>query len=81
MEDDVSAESLAQLRAATVYHGILDITCDNIRSVDGKLKMIDANIASTGVFPLWKTANTLRSILPTPFRKAIGKTRLLVSVK
>jgi hypothetical protein len=78
---DISAESLAQFKAIADQYGILDITCDNIRSVDGKLKIIDANIAPTGLYPLWKAADTIRDILPPPIRKAIRKTRLLVSLK
>ena len=81
VEADVSSESLAQLKEIAEQYGLLDITCDNVRSVDGKLKIIDANIAPTGLFRLWKTADTIRDILPPPIRKAIRKTRLLISVK
>jgi hypothetical protein len=81
VEADVSMESLSKLKAIADEYGLLDITCDNIRSVNGKLKIIDANIAPIGLFPLWKTADTIRDILPPPIRKAIRKIRLLVSVK
>jgi hypothetical protein len=81
VETRVSVKSLAQLKAIADQYGVLDITCDNIRSVDGKLKIIDANIAPTGLYPLWKAADTIRDFLPPPIRKAIRKTRLLVSVK
>jgi hypothetical protein len=42
METEASVERLAQLRAIAEKYGLLDITCDNIRSINENLKIIDA---------------------------------------
>ena len=81
MEADVSAEDLVQLRAIANKYGLLDITCDNIRSVNGNLKIIDASIAPPGLFGLWKTADFIKLRLPPPIRRAIRKSRLLNTVR
>ena len=81
VETDVSAQELVQLRAIADQYGLLDITCDNIRSVNGALKIIDASIAPPGLFGLWKTADFIKLRLPPPIRRAIRKSRLLNTVK
>ena len=81
VEADVSAEDLVQLRAIAGKYGLLDITCDNIRSVNGNLKIIDASIAPPGFFGLWKTADFIKLRLPPPIRRAIRKSRLLTTVR
>ena len=81
VEADVSAQDLVQLRAIADKYGLLDITCENIRSVNGNLKIIDASIAPPGLFGLWKAADFIKLGLPPPIRKAIRKSRLLITVK
>jgi hypothetical protein len=81
LETEVSPKDLAQLRAIAYEYGLLDITCDNIRSVNGNLKIIDASIAPEGLFGLWKTADFIKLMLPPPIRRAIRKSRLLNTVK
>ena len=81
VEADVSAQDLVQLRAIAGEYGLLDITCDNIRSVNGNLKIIDASIAPPGLFGLWQTADFIKLRLPSPIRKAIRKSRLLNIVR
>jgi hypothetical protein len=81
VEAEVSAEELAQLRAIADQYGLLDITCENIRNVNGNLKIIDAIIAPPGLFGLWKTADFIKLRLPPPIRKAIRKSRLLNTVR
>ncbi len=81
VEADVSAEDLVQLRAIAGKYGLLDITCDNIRSVNGNLKIIDASIAPPGLFGLWQTADFIKLRLPPPIRHAIRKSRLLTTVR
>ena len=78
---EVSAEELVQIRAIANKYDLLDITCDNIRSVNGNLKIIDASIAPPGLFGLWKTADFIKLRLPPPVRKAIRKSRLLSTVR
>lgn len=77
IEAVASAEALAQLREVANKYGLLDITCDNIRNINGYLKIIDASIAPPGFFKLWKTADAIKLRLPTPVRKAIRKSRML----
>ena len=81
VETYVSAENLVQIRAIADKYGLLDITCDNIRSVNGNLKIIDASIAPPGLFGLWKAADFIKLRLPSPIRKAIRKSRLLNTVR
>ena len=81
IEAEVSDEELGQLRIIATEYGLLDITCDNIRKVNGNLKIIDASIAPPGLFRLWKTADVIKLGLPQPIRKAIRKARILLSSK
>jgi hypothetical protein len=81
VEADVSAQALVQLRAIASKYGLLDITCDNVRSVNGNLKIIDASIAPPGLFGLWKTADFIKLRLPPPIRRAIRKSRLLNTIR
>jgi hypothetical protein len=81
LEVEVSAQKLAQLRAIASKYDLLDITCDNIRSVNGTLKIIDASIALRGLLRLWKTADVIKLRLPDAVRRVIRKSRLLTSVK
>ncbi len=81
LEVEVSAQKLAQLRAIASKYDLLDITCDNIRSVNGTLKIIDASIAPRGLLRLWKTADVIKLRLPDAVRRVIRKSRLLTSVK
>jgi len=81
VEAEVSAQDLVQLRAIAGKYGLLDITCDNIRSVNGNLKIIDASIAPPGLFGIWQTADFIKLRLPPPIRKAIRKSRLLNTVR
>ena len=81
VEADVSTEELMQLRAIASKYGLLDITCDNIRSVNRNLKIVDAGIAPPGLFRLWKTADFITFRLPPPVRRALRKPRLLNTVR
>jgi hypothetical protein len=80
-EAEASAEGVAQLRAIAGKYGLLDITCDNIRSINGNLKIVDASLAPPGLFKLWKTADVIKLRLPEPVRKAIRKSRMLTTSK
>ena len=81
VEAEISVEELGQLRTIADEYGLLDITCDNIRKVNGNLKIIDASIAPPGLFSLWKAADIIKLGLPQPIRKAIRKVRMLASSK
>lgn len=79
VEAEVSQRQLLQFRAIASRYGLLDITCDNIRKIDGALKIIDAGVSPPGFFRLWKTADTIARRLPTPISRAIRKSRLLTA--
>lgn len=81
VEKEISAQELMQVRVAAAKYGLLDITCDNIRVVNGSLKIIDAVVAPQGMFRLWKTYDVINQRLPPPVRKALRKSRLLTTVK
>ena len=81
LEAEVSRQQLLQLRALAGKYGLLDITCDNIRVVDGHLKIIDAGISPPGFYGLWKTADTISRRLPGPVARIIRKTRLIAAVR
>ena len=76
VEAKVSVEGLAQLRTIAGKYGLLDITCDNIRSINGNLKIVDDSLAPPGLFKLWKRADVIKLRLPEPVRKAIRKSRM-----
>ena len=79
VEADVTKQQLLQLRALAGKYGLLDITCDNIRWIDGHLKIIDAGVAPPGLHGLWKSADFVARRLPTPVSKLIRKSRLVVT--
>jgi hypothetical protein len=82
VEAEVSVGELEQVRIIARKYGLLDLTCDNVRKVNGKLKIIDASIAPSPVlFGLWKTADVIKLRLPPPIRKAIRKSRMLATAK
>jgi hypothetical protein len=81
VEAEVTRQQLLQLRGIAGRYGLLDITCDNIRSVNGQLKIIDAGISPPGLYGLWKTADTISRRLPPPISRIIRKTRLIVTVR
>ena len=81
VEADASAQGVAQLREIASKYGLLDITCDNIRSINGYLKIVDASMAPPGLFGLWKAADVIKLMLPEPVRKAIRKSRMLTTSK
>ena len=81
IEVEVSPQQLLQLRGIAEKYGLLDVTCDNIRSIDSNLKIIDAVIAPDGMFKLWKTYDFINQNFPTPVRKAIRRSRKLFAFK
>jgi hypothetical protein len=81
VEAEVSDQELEQIRIIASDYGLLDITCDNIKKVNGTLKIIDASIAPPGLFSLWKIADIIKLKLPPSIRKAIRKSRMLATAK
>ena len=81
LETQVTAEELVQLRSIASKFGLLDISCENIRNINGYLKIIDAGIAPPGLFRLWKAADFITLRLPPPVRRVIRKSRMLNTIK
>ena len=81
IEAAVTQRQLLQLRALAGKYGLLDITCDNIRWVNGSLKIIDAGISPPGLFGLWKTADFISRRLPPPVSRIIRKARLATTTR
>ena len=78
-EADVTKEELLQLRALAGKYGLLDITCDNVRWVNGHLKIIDAGISPPRLLGLWKSADFIARRLPTQVSRIIRKSRLIIT--
>ena len=80
VETKVSPGQLMQLRQVAYKYGLLDISCENIRSVAGNLKIIDANVSPHGLYRIWKTADVIMRRMPNPVRRLIRKSRSLIGV-
>lgn len=50
----VTPEQLAHLRRVVYKYGIFDIKADNLKRIDGKLKIIDANVTPFQLSTVWK---------------------------
>jgi hypothetical protein len=79
-EVEVTPEELAKLRSIAGKFGLLDISCENIRNIDGYLKIIDAGLAPPGFFGLYKAADFVMLRLPPPVRRVIRKSRMLKTI-
>ena len=79
LETELTEQELARIRLIAAKHGLFDVTCENIRIVDGNLKIIDAVIAPFGLFKLWHTADSIKNKLPYFIRKAVRKFLQLVT--
>jgi len=77
VEVEVTSQELSQLRSIAGKFGLLDISCDNIRNIDGYLKIIDAGTAPEGFFGLYKAADFVMLRLPPPVRRVVRKSRVL----
>ena len=80
VEVDVTPQELVQLRSIASRFGLLDISCDNIRNINGYLKIIDAGIAPPGLFRLYKAADFITLRLPPPVRRVVRKSRMLKTI-
>ena len=77
---EVTPEELSQIRSITSKFGLLDISCDNIRNIDGYLKIIDAGVAPPGLYGLYKAADFVMLRLPAPVRRVVRKSRMLKTI-
>jgi hypothetical protein len=75
----MTQQELAHIRAVAGKYNLLDITCDNIRIIDGDHKIVDAGVAPPGLYKLWKAADAITMRLPATIKKVIRKSRLLTA--
>lgn len=80
VQTEVTGEELSKLRSIASNFGLLDISCENIRSVRGYLKIVDAGIAPEGLFKLWKAADFISLRLPPPVRRVVRRSRMLRAI-
>lgn len=79
-EVEVTPQELSQIRSIANRFGLLDISCENIRNIDGYLKIIDAAIAPPGFFNIYKAADFITLRLPPPVRRMVKKSRMLKTI-
>ncbi len=60
----VSQKELDKLRGIGYKYGIFDIKADNLMRIDGKLKIIDANITPFPLPTVWKMIDETKPKLP-----------------
>lgn len=64
VEAYVPMGKLIQLRRIGTKHGIIDVTRNNIRSVNGDLKIIDANIMEGRLSRFWELVDSIKLFIP-----------------
>jgi len=60
----VTPEELAMLRRIVYKYGIFDIKSDNLKRIDGELKIIDANVTPFPLPTVWKMVDEAKPKLP-----------------
>ncbi len=80
VEVDVTPAELSQIRSIVSKFGLLDISCENIRNINGYLKIIDASSAPSGLYGLYKASDFVMLRLPPPVRRVVRKSRMLKTI-
>jgi hypothetical protein len=74
----VSPEELTNLRRIAYKYGIFDVKADNLKRIDGELKIIDANVTPFPLPTVWKMVDEAKPRLPKKLILSIKKaTKLL----
>ncbi|NLF89243.1 hypothetical protein GX563_10540 [Candidatus Bathyarchaeota archaeon] len=60
----VNAQELNEIRRAVYRYGVFDIKAENIKRINGMLKIIDANVAAVPVPTLMSLMDRLKAKLP-----------------
>ena len=60
----VTPEELASLRRIVYKYGIFDIKAENLKRIDGELKIIDANVVPFPLPTVWKMVDEAKPKLP-----------------
>lgn len=61
---DVTSEELASLRRSVYRYGIFDVKADNLKRIDGQLRIIDANVSPFPLPTVWKMVDEAKPKLP-----------------
>ncbi len=72
----VTQEELAHLRGIMYGYGIFDVKADNLKRINGQLKIIDVNVAPFPLPTVWKMVDETKPKLPkrlTLFIKKLTK--------
>ena len=70
---DVSAEQLSCIRRLIYRFGIFDVKADNLRKIEGDLKIIDANAIRIPLPTQMRIADELKAKFPEKLERIIGK--------
>jgi hypothetical protein len=74
----VTPMELASLRRIVYKYGISDVKADNLKRIDGQLRIIDANVAPIPLPIIWKMVDEAKPKIPKSLMLLIKKvTRLL----
>jgi len=73
LKTKLTEQELARIRLIAAKYGLFDVTCENIRIVDGNSKIIDTQIAPLGLFKLWHTSDSIKNKLPYSMKKVLRK--------
>ena len=60
----VTTEELSNLRRILYKYGIFDVKADNLKRIDGQIKIIDVNVAPFPLPAIWKMVDETKPKLP-----------------
>jgi hypothetical protein len=60
----VTTEELSNLRRILYKYGIFDVKVDNLKRIDGQIKIIDVNVAPFPLPTIWKMVDETKPKLP-----------------
>ena len=69
----VNAQELSEIRRAVYRYGVFDIKAENIKRINGMLKIIDANVAAVPVPTLMSLMDRLKAKLPKKLDELLVK--------
>ncbi|MCW4006459.1 MAG: hypothetical protein NWF04_07710 [Candidatus Bathyarchaeota archaeon] len=73
IKTNVSPQELNRFKQIGEKYGLLDVRAENIRQINGKLKLIDANLAPYRISKLAQLAEKIWFRMPKWLEKLVGK--------
>ncbi len=70
---NVTQKELDSLRGIVYKYGVFDVKADNLKRIDGELKIIDANVTPFPLPTVWKMVDEAKPKLPKQLRLFIKK--------